>query len=720
MKNKSELLAPAGSFQTFKSVIQAGADAVYLAGDSFGARAYAGNLSSLELLEAIEYAHIHNKQIYLTVNTLLKNNEIFNELYHYIDPFYRAGLDAVIVQDLGVMEFLNQQFPGMDLHASTQMTVTDEYYASKLQSKFLNLTRIVPARELSLDEIKKIHNTTNLEIETFVHGALCYSYSGQCLMSSFIGGRSGNRGRCAQPCRLNYKYEDKNACLLSLKDLSTLEILPEILKAGVYSLKIEGRMKSAEYAAGITSIYRKYLDIYQETQGNHYKISKEDAQHLLMLFDRGGVTKGYYIQHNSKEMIADSEKSNKSLIDKKNYQEKIKQKYVDYQTKKKINGNVIILKNKPAILTISDSNSETSITVSEGEVLTAINKPMLEKDIVKQLSKLGNTPYEWQNLEITIDENIFIPNKVLNDLRRNGLEQFTESLLKKFQRDSTNPMEYEFKVEKSTQKQISVRALTFDQAFGATTCSIQRLILECEFITVEQMVQLRKICTSQKIELYFAMPRISRLSKQKVLEQFLNQVVPIGMDGCLIRNLGQITILEEYQFKGKYMADYNIYSMNNLAGKVLFDCGVSELTLPVELNKNELKHLEVGKNELIIYGKIPNMITSNCIDKTVKSCHYPISSTAYLEDRTHAKMFVVTACNYCYNIIYNSVPNYLIDKIQQLNEINCDFFGLNFTDETQEDTVEIIESLIKIQKNNNSEVVIPKHFTRGHYNRGVE
>ena len=309
MKNMiTELLSPAGSYESFEAAIGAGADAVYVGGPAFGARAYAQNFTREELITAIETAHIHNRKLYLTVNTLLKNRELDDQLFEYLLPYYEAGLDAVIVQDLGVFSFIRRNFPDLDIHASTQMTVTGPEGMRFLEEK--GATRVVPARELSLEEISAMHKASPLEIETFIHGALCYSYSGQCLMSSIFGGRSGNRGRCAQPCRLPYsvtmdhrKYKgDKDFCALSLKDICTLDILPDILEAGVMSLKIEGRMKQPAYTAGVTAVYRKYLDMY--LSGKEYHVQEKDRKYLLELFSRGGSCKGYYDMYRGPEMMA--------------------------------------------------------------------------------------------------------------------------------------------------------------------------------------------------------------------------------------------------------------------------------------------------------------------------------------------------------------------------------------------------------------------------------
>ena len=263
---KTELLAPAGSYEAMTAAFAAGADAVYIGGQKFGARAYADNLDTDQMMDAIAYARLHGKKLYLTVNTLLKERELEEELYDYLLPFYEQGLDAVIVQDFGVFSLIRNTFPDLAVHCSTQMTITGPFSAALLES--LGASRIVTARELSLEEIRKIRRQTKLEIESFVHGALCYCYSGQCLFSSMLGGRSGNRGRCAQPCRLPYQVFEKGRQLngknsaypLSPKDMCTIDLLPEIIRSGVTSLKIEGRMKRPEYTAGVVRIYRKYLD----------------------------------------------------------------------------------------------------------------------------------------------------------------------------------------------------------------------------------------------------------------------------------------------------------------------------------------------------------------------------------------------------------------------------------------------------------------------------
>ncbi|TCK98211.1 putative protease [Natranaerovirga hydrolytica] len=309
MIKKPELLAPAGSLESLKGAINAGADAVYLGGKLFSARAYATNFDTETLKSAIDQCHLFGVKIYLTINTLLKNEEM-DSLYNYLLPYYKQGIDGIIVQDFGVLNYVKKNFPDLPVHGSTQMN--SHHYEDINLLEQLGVKRVVLARELTLSEIKTIKENTNIEIETFVHGALCYCYSGQCLMSSILGGRSGNRGRCAQPCRLQYtlrkgqtldrNYKSKH--FLSPKDINTIEVVPELIDLGVDSFKIEGRMKGPEYVAGVTSIYRQIIDEYIE-KGNYNKLMLTKHHNtLLELFNRGGFSKGYYYGKKNEEMLS--------------------------------------------------------------------------------------------------------------------------------------------------------------------------------------------------------------------------------------------------------------------------------------------------------------------------------------------------------------------------------------------------------------------------------
>ncbi len=310
-KNLPELLAPAGSLEHLRAAVFAGADAVYMGGARFGARAYARNLHREEISEALRFTHFYEKKLYLTVNTLMKEQEIKEELGDFLFPYYEAGLDGVIVQDLGAARFIRKNFPEMEIHGSTQMTITTGEGARAAAR--MGMSRVVPARELSFKEIQTIREESGLEIEVFIHGALCYCYSGQCLFSSMYGGRSGNRGRCAQPCRLPYRCSlpssrdlRQNEYLLSPKDLCSLPFLSEITEIPVDSLKIEGRMKNVEYVAGVTSIYRKNLDQLARCREENrtFAVNPEDIHQLQELYCRGSFTEGYWHTHNGKQMMA--------------------------------------------------------------------------------------------------------------------------------------------------------------------------------------------------------------------------------------------------------------------------------------------------------------------------------------------------------------------------------------------------------------------------------
>lgn len=435
MEQRVELLAPAGNPEAFYGAIHAGADAVYLAGNQYGARAYADNFSEEELLECLRYAHLFHKKIYLTVNTLVRESEL-EALPAFLKPFVEEGLDGVIVQDLGVLKLLHETYPQLPLHASTQMSVTGTYGASLL--KDLGVVRIVPARELSLKEIERLKAESGLEIECFIHGAMCYSYSGQCLFSSMLGGRSGNRGRCAQPCRLPYTIIDGKArsgeCYpLSLKDMCTIEILPSLIKAGIDSFKIEGRMKSPEYAAGVTAYYRKQIDLYYD--GKSEKLDKKDLTDLSHLYLRSQKGTGYYHERNGRDMITLQSPaycpSDEGLL------KQIREEHLTEKKKLPISIFASLTLGSNAMLTMAvDDHPDAYVTLYGDVVEPAQKAPITKENVIKQLTKLGDTPFTAANesgqpmIELTMDDNIFYPLKSLNELRRNAAEALKEVLSK--------------------------------------------------------------------------------------------------------------------------------------------------------------------------------------------------------------------------------------------------------------------------------------------------
>lgn len=493
---KIEILAPAGSYESFHAAIVAGADAVYAGGPKFGARAFAENFTEVQLLNAIDYAHLHQRKFYLTVNTLLKDYEI-EQLPEYLEPLYQRGLDAVIVQDMGVLNVVRQYFPDMDIHASTQMTVTGVNGAQFLKEN--GAVRVVPAREISLEEVRNIKSVTGMEMECFVHGALCYCYSGQCLLSSLIGGRSGNRGQCAQPCRLPYTVDGEKGYLLSLKDICTLDIIPDLIEAGIDSFKIEGRMKRPEYVAGVTSIYRKYVDLYLKNPQKPYLVDDKDKEMLMDLFNRGGFHTGYYKQKNGRNMITIqkpnhigvkvgtvlSQKGREvrmraltdiaagDLIEFKNEAQRyttgksckqgevitilapkgmrlpagevlyrvqspellntLEIMYSEGKVIEKLYGYISMEAGKVAKLVVC--KDEYSVEVeSEQQVEAASSRPLDEERIKKQLRKTGNTEFAFDMLDVELHGEVFLPMQQLNEMRRKALEELEKKIQDSFHR----------------------------------------------------------------------------------------------------------------------------------------------------------------------------------------------------------------------------------------------------------------------------------------------
>lgn len=421
MDKKVELLAPAGNFDTMLAVIKAGCDAVYLAGDKFGARAYANNFNNEEILEAIDVAHLFGVKVYMTVNTLLKQCEI-STLSEYMRPIVNKGLDGVIVQDLGVVRLLNHEFPSLYIHASTQMSLTGPFAVDIL--KKYNVNRVVPARECSLEEIRYIKSHGNIEIESFIHGAMCYSYSGMCLFSSILGGRSGNRGRCAQPCRLPYhtsKYGEIYP--FSMKDMCTISILPELINAGIDSFKIEGRMKKAEYAAGVVSIYRKYIDLFYSDK--EYIVDEKDMNVLRNLYIRSEISQGYYHKHNGKDMLTLVQGAYSTQDDE--IINSITDEYISSKPFIPINGEITFRVGEP--VSLSYSFNDYRVIVEGNIVEEAKNAPIDKTKLVEQVSKLGDTYFKLINLEVNMTGNGFVPIKALNELRRNCASKLREIIV---------------------------------------------------------------------------------------------------------------------------------------------------------------------------------------------------------------------------------------------------------------------------------------------------
>lgn len=801
-----EVLAPAGSLDICRAVINAGADAVYLGGDMFGARAYAGNLNKEEMFIALDYAHKFDRHIYLTVNTLLKQKEIENQLIDYLAPFYERGLDAVIVQDLGVMRLIRETFPDMDIHASTQMTQTGVNGSGLLYKS--GVRRVVTSREMTLEEISALHKAyPDMEIESFVHGAMCYCYSGQCLMSSFNGGRSGNRGRCAQPCRLPYKVYDgqnmissaKEKYALSPKDMCALKILPDIIESGVYSLKIEGRMKNVTYAAYVTSIYRKYVDMYLANGKKGYCVTDKDIDNLCDIYNRGEFTTGFYDNKNGKDMMAltrpnhwgvkalkvvsnvkgkvtfealtkinaqdvfeiDKEHSFESGVNiakgqtmvvnlPKKYEldcgkvlNRMKNAYLtDFVRKHYADNNKMLyvnmffkaLKYEKSELTVSTDN--IYITVYGNEVKKAEKQPATKENIKNKLSMTGQTGFETANVEIMMDSDIFMPVGELKKLRREALELLEEKLVSSYKRkyEGTEHIEHVKKLQSSDETTCLERAyiIKSDNVYKSVYLynvsyidavleydDVKRIYIDFGIFYSDRNTfeEACKKVSESSVQLYIGLPYILTQENHIKLYELLDNVrVPI--DGYLVRNLEEIGLISERKAYASGMkkgisgfniiTDAGLYVFNTYAKDELNDIvkraglNMSLYTLPYELNSTELKSVEGINSELIVYGKIPCMISKQCVRKTYGKCDHK-SNMTLLKNDNGKEYSVQSVCSFCYTVTRGDIFD--ISKEEILDDMTLKSVRYEFDTETKKQIREILSK--------ESDIDYKGHFYRG-------
>lgn len=756
-KKQAEILAPAGSWASMKAAVAAGADAVYMGGTRFGARAYADNPDEKGLLEAIDYVHLHGRRLYMTVNTLFKESEL-KELAEYMTPYYNQGLDGVIVQDLGALRIMKENFPGLELHASTQMTITSVYGARML--KDFGCSRVVTSREMSLDEIRRVREEVDVEIESFVHGALCYCYSGQCLMSSLIGGRSGNRGRCAQPCRLPYRvYEGQHGqgkpavmnrenekYVLSLKDLCTLDILPDILEAGVYSLKIEGRMKSPRYTAGVVSIYRKYADRYLDHGREGYHVEPEDRKMLLDLFDRGGFTSGYYEEHNGRDMVALKEKpefreGNQKLFD------YLDRSYVEAELKESVMGHVILETGKPSVMTLSCSGVEVTVNGQAPEA--AQKQPMTEEKVLKQLNKTGNTPFSFEHLSAELKGEMFLPVQALNELRRSGLKALESALLQPYRagRELTGlsgswEMDHQLMPDDTAPArfgQPSAAAQPTSAPFTLTASleepwqlepvlnqkDVSAVYLDADGFGTASWKDAADRCHAAGRACYLALPHIFRDHALRFFKDSLALLADAGFDGVLVRALEEIQWLEDNRIALPFITDASVYAWNSGTLEELASRNPVAVTMPWELNSREMGPVVQAccqahiPGELVVYGHAPMMVSAQCITRTVKSCTHD-RGLLMLKDRTGAMLPVKNHCRFCYNTIYNPSPVSLLGNEDLIRRMGLARIRLQFTVEDAQQTEKVLEAFSASFMGGKTIEPPFKDFTRGHFKRGVE
>lgn len=686
MSKIPELLAPAGGEAQLRAAVQSGADSVYMGGYNFNARQSAKNFTPEQMREMIDYCHIYGVKTHIAVNTLIKEKEL-PELLDYAKGLNDMGADALIIQDIGAAEMIHTVCPEMELHASTQMTVTSLEGVRYLED--MGFSRVVLARELSKAEIEYICKRAKAEIEVFVHGAICQCYSGQCLMSSILGGRSGNRGRCAQPCRLQYSITGKNefsGYFLSPKDMALINELEELKNIGVASLKIEGRLKRPEYVSAVTGIYRKYLDFPS-------KISAADMDELKNAFSRSGFTNGYFTGKIGSAMMSKADQSNQQ----NSFTPEAKARAAEGADFRKIPVNIsaYLTEGEPIQITIYDNDGNCAVTFGTTNAQPAINRPLDAERLEEQLAKLGGTPFAAETITAEINGNITVPIKDINNARRQAVTElinqrkiFDKRIIK------------EFKLPQSIIRQGRTPKLT---------ASVK---------TIEQA----EAVISSGIDIIYAPPKIAaRLTENyptlKIVTDTGSIFEPeeILGDTVLVSSNGATSYYADKRLRG----DFRLNIFNSLSAQHYSN--FESITLSPELNLGELgailKHTDVAA-EVIGYGRLPLMIMKNCPLKAANKCQGKKNESC-LKDRKNEEFPIICGKN-CVCELINSKPIYMADKLNDLISKNVDYIRLMFTIESAAECGSITELYKKALNGENvGNPFGENNFTRGHFYRGT-
>ena len=795
---KIELLSPVGDFECLKAAVQNGADAIYLGASDFNARYSAKNFNLEDLQEAIDYAHLRNVKVFLTLNTLIKNDEL-NAAITLAKKAYEFGIDSIIVQDLGLANILIKNFPNLSIHASTQMTCHNLSGVKQLES--YGFKRIVLSRELSLSDIEYIKSNTSCEIEVFTHGALCISYSGQCLYSSLIGGRSGNRGKCAQGCRLPYSLLENDSVidkgyLLSPRDLCSLELLPELINTGISSLKIEGRMKSPEYVATVTRIYRKYINkIYNDEP---YIIEEQDKKDLLQVFNRGNFSTGHLSNNPNKDLVFKEKPNNMGIYigNVYNYNsnkghikltlndeisigdtiafEREETKYTiselmevesdknlligkpntkvtigrmkgnikpgdkiyklsskqlinnvkDYLSRENLKNPIKTILdvhlNNPITLKIFDNQNHKVIVSSNELPEIAKNSPITKERLEKQLNKLTDTPFYFEDIQINLDDNLFIPHiSTINNLRRNAINEYSQILINEFRRNNKEVHVPTFFtsdeiIEKEHKISLLLNILNLDFDYSKLE-SIDKLYIPLKYFSFKEYNNIIQTITN-KFNTYIYMPSIIKPNFRNLFKDIIDKSIEkYNIKGFVLSNIGNFDLLKEYKGKYEFIGNYNLNVFNN---ETINNLNINSVTISPELNKDEINSISRNSNiptEFIVYGSIPLMTSNYCLLGKANKC-YPdcgqrciLQNKYYLKDRMNFLFRVLPDNIQTVTTIYNS-------KISSIdtNEISSiDNFRIDILDEN---ILEINNIISTVKEGNRLE---GKEYTNGNLNRSV-
>ena len=660
MKRKTELpelLAPAGDMECLYAAVAAGADAIYVGGKRFGARAFAKNFELDELAQAVAYCHLHGVKLYVTLNTLVEDRELSSAV-EYAAELYRIGVDALITADVGVVSAIRRHVPDLEIHASTQMSVHNTVGVNAACA--MGVSRVVLARELSLADIKSAVEASDCEIEVFLHGALCVCHSGQCLFSSLVGGRSGNRGECAQPCRLPYnngKYP------LSLKDLSLADHIPELVESGVASLKIEGRMKSPEYVFAVTNAYRHMLDECRAA-------SNSENETLRRAFSRGGFTDGYFVGKTEKNMTGIRTEEDK--------QQTKQMGRTDFLPERlPVRATVCLRLGEPAKMTITGKNR--SITVYGQTAVKAENSPLTPDAVKSRLAKMGNTNLSLSvnDIELILDEGINLAPSALNALRRDAAAAF-ESVSRSFGEVVYQPKEYIPKRSNLTSAQFfSEKSFLEARNRDENLLSIIDMIFLPLFSSEEALASVNGVF----------IPPVVFDSEMPAVCDALERAKGLGVKYALVGNLGQITLAIKYGFVP--IGDFRLNITNCESASVYSEMGVEQFRLSPELTLPKARDIGGG---LITYGRIPLMITERCFMRDsfgCKSC-----SSCSLTDRKGERFPMMREFSHR-NLIFNSVVTYMGDRKDELRSNRIGWNHLLFTTEGGDEICSVIRAYRK-------------------------
>ena len=685
--NKPELLSPAGNLECLKAAVDCGADAVYVGLKNYSARSFANNFTGSELKEGIAYAHLYDAKVYVAVNTLLDNRELA-ELEKELVFLNDIGADAIIVQDLGVFYVASKVVPELPVHASTQMTVHNLDGALMLQN--MGFSRVVLARELSFDEIKYISENLNIETEIFVHGAHCISYSGQCLMSSFLGGRSGNRGKCAQPCRLLYSYGGyKNKSLLSMKDMSYIENISLLKNSKAASLKIEGRMKGVSYVSSVVSMYRKYLD-------SSLPPNNSDLNSLYSVFNRGGYTDGYLIGSVGRDMFCYNKPDNP-------YKDSVAE---INPSAPRISADLYYEIKKDAFpyLEISSKGKSASVCLDVA-VSAAQNAPLTDAKVENQLKKLNDTPFAAENIRGILDNGAFLPSSALNELRRRTVLKLTEELTKPPVRKKGEMPELNCKEDAGKFSGYTVKVSNKEQLSAIYGYSFEKILVPVNLLSY----------INGYGNVYVVLPRIIKDSE---ISTYINEInkYKSRISGIYIGNIGHISAFGRIGLP--LCGDFGLNVFNSYAAEVMIEQKLSSVTLSAEISIQKAADIKTSvPKEIIAYGKIPLMITENCLIHNMEGkncCFFEKTPVHYMEDRKNAMLPVMKSGLFCRNELYNSVPIYMADKLSDLYKTNVGYFRLSFTDENAKTVKEVVNAYL------NKREYEPEKFTRGYFYKNIE